>query len=42
MQMDYELRFGYGTTSMKVEFELVKEKGDWYIKDMNDVQEDSL
>lgn len=41
-QMDYEVGFGYGTVSMKVEFELIKEKGDWYIKEMHDVQDDSL
>lgn len=38
-QMDYDLGSDYGTVSMKIEFELVKEKNDWYIKDLHELQE---
>ena len=36
-EMAYDLGTDRSTASVKVEFELVKEKGGWYIKDIHDM-----
>lgn len=36
-EMAYDLGTGRSKASVKVEFELVKEKGGWYIKDIHDM-----